>query len=82
MPRFAVGHRFPVQTVHLAPDGVQQYLAAVGSESPSLPGGQYHRAAPGRRRVGACRAHRGHRPAARIRARHSGIHFHGYCAAQ
>ena len=34
MPRFAVGHRFPVQTVHLAPDGVQQYLAAVGSESP------------------------------------------------
>ena len=34
MPRFAVGHRFPAQTVHLAPECVRQYLAAVRSESP------------------------------------------------
>lgn len=38
MPRFSVGHRFPDQTVHVAPDKVQQYLAAVDSESPF-----YHR---------------------------------------
>lgn len=34
MPQFSVGHRFPDQTVHVAPERVQQYLAAVGSESP------------------------------------------------
>jgi len=34
MPRYSVGHRFPDQTVHVAPDEVQQYLTAVGSESP------------------------------------------------
>ena len=34
MPRFAVGHRFPVQAIYLAPESVRQYLAAVGSESP------------------------------------------------
>ena len=34
MPRFAVGHRFPAQAIHLAPESVRQYLAAVGSESP------------------------------------------------
>lgn len=38
MPRFSVGHRFPDQTVHVAPDRVQRYLAAVDSESPF-----YHR---------------------------------------
>ena len=38
MPRFAVGHRFPAQTVHLAPESVRQYLAAVGSESPLYQG--------------------------------------------
>ena len=34
MPQFSVGHRFPNQTVHVAPDRAQQYLTAVGSESP------------------------------------------------
>ena len=34
MPRFSVGHRFPEQSVHVAPEKVRQYLAAVGSESP------------------------------------------------
>ena len=34
MPRFPVGHRFRRKTVHLAPECVRQYLAAVGSESP------------------------------------------------
>ncbi len=34
MPRFAVGHRFPEQTVHLAPARVRQYLAAVAEENP------------------------------------------------
>ena len=34
MPRFSVGHRFPEQSVYVAPEKVQQYLAAVGSESP------------------------------------------------
>ena len=34
MPRFSVGYRFPEQTVHVSPDKVRQYLAAVGSESP------------------------------------------------
>ena len=38
MPRFAVGHRFPAQKVHLAPESVRQYLAAVGSESPLYQG--------------------------------------------
>ena len=38
MPRFAVGHRFPAQQVHLAPESVRQYLAAVGSESPLYQG--------------------------------------------
>ena len=33
MPRFLVGHNFPAQRVHLAPERVQQYLAAVDSES-------------------------------------------------
>lgn len=34
MPRFSVGYCFPEQTVHVSPDRVRQYLAAVGSESP------------------------------------------------
>ena len=34
MPQFSVGYCFPEQTVHVSPDRVQQYLAAVGSESP------------------------------------------------
>ncbi|MDE2816672.1 MAG: MaoC family dehydratase [Chloroflexota bacterium] len=34
MPRYSVGHRFPDQTVHVALDRVQRYLAAVDSESP------------------------------------------------
>ena len=34
MPRFSVGHRFPEQHVHVAPEKVRQYLAAVGSKSP------------------------------------------------
>lgn len=35
MSRFNVGHRFPSQSVHLAPEKVARYLAAVGSESPA-----------------------------------------------
>ena len=34
MPRFIVGHRFPTQDIHLAPENVRQYLAAVEDESP------------------------------------------------
>ncbi len=38
MPRYAVGHRFPIQRVHLEPERVLQYLAAVGSASPLYQG--------------------------------------------
>ncbi len=34
MPRFSVGDRFPAQRIHVDPERVRQYLAAVGSESP------------------------------------------------
>ena len=34
MPRFSVGYRPPAQRIHVDPERVQQYLAAVGSESP------------------------------------------------
>ena len=34
MPRFSVGYRPPAQRVHVDPERVRQYLAAVESESP------------------------------------------------
>ena len=34
MPRFAVGHCFPPQSICLEPERVRQYLAAVADESP------------------------------------------------
>ncbi len=34
MPRYAIGHRFPAQTIVLKREDVQAYLAATQSESP------------------------------------------------
>lgn len=41
MPRYPVGYRPPAQRVHVDPERVRQYLAAVGSESPLHQGDCY-----------------------------------------